>query len=269
MVRVADELAGGGRVPPRKAGRGRGDWQRRTGVILAALIAMAAGTSIARGATKKTRSCGPAGARTVISRGAVRVYGIADGSAIACDSATGDRVEIANPDGVADYLLPAPAVAIAGSVIAFGEDELGDPTGYETVTFVEVRDLAGPPGASDEIVILPAQPSPVGTGATSKVVKTVVKSDGAVAWISCVGGSLIPESDLAVGGHAVCQHAGEYAWVYSENAATEHGPPQSDGQYPAPTLLDEGTGIVPLSLRLRGSTLTWMHGSKQHSATLS
>jgi hypothetical protein len=95
-----------------------------------------------------------------------------------------------------------------------------------------------------------------------------LKSDGAVAWISCEQGVELPQSDIAVGREARCQRPGTYAWVYRESAAAEQGPPQPDGQYQAPTLLDQGREIAPLSLRLHGSKLTWTNGTQHRSANL-
>jgi hypothetical protein len=227
---------------------------------------MAAGVSGgARGAVAR-HPCGPSRSRTVLAKGPVRVYATAGGYASACDAENGNVVPLTSVRGAATYLLPVPAVAVAGSVIAFGEDDLSDATGSQTVTFIQVRSLAG---SARTIAILPAQPSPEGLGAGSKVVTTVVRPDGAVAWISCSQGRRIPESDLAVGRRARCQHAGAHAWVYAQDAAGEPGrDPAHDGTFVVARLLDQGVDIAPRSLELRGTTLTWRHGATLRSATL-
>jgi hypothetical protein len=246
---------------------------RRTGVqvwMVAAVLGLAATLpGGARGAHLAARACGPMKDRTVLAEGALRAYVTADGAAFACDEQNGNVVPLTSVVGAATFLLPVPAVAIAGSTIAYGEDDLSDATGSQTETFIQVLNLGGQPGSRRTLAILPAQPSPEGAGAGSKVVTTVVKADGAVAWISCLRGPRIPESDLAVGRRARCQHAGTYSWVYSEDAAEERGQvPGSDGAITVPRLLDQGVHIAPLSLKLRGSKLTWRHGSKLRSGTL-
>jgi hypothetical protein len=238
---------------------------RALAIAATGLALVAALSGVARGAPGH-RACGPGQARTVLAKGEVRVYATAAGYVSACDARDGNAVPLTSVQGAATFLMPVPAVAIAGSVVAFGEDDLSDATGSQTVTFIQVKDLAGFPRI---LAILPAQPSPEGLGAGSKVVTTVVRPDGAVAWISCRQGTRIPESDLATGRRARCQHPGTHSWVYAQDAAGEPGQnPASNGVFVVPRLLDQGAHIAPRSLALHGATLTWRDGAQLRSATL-
>jgi hypothetical protein len=74
-----------------------------------------------------------------------------------------------------------------------------------------------------------------------------LESTGAVAWIG-VAHSIVARREVIE--------------VHAAGSAAGAGPGSSD------RVLDSGPQIVPTSLRLRGSTLTWRHGATTRHATL-
>jgi hypothetical protein len=125
-------------------------------------------------------------------------------------------------------------VAVAGNDAAYGLSSFGvDTIGTEVV----VRRLTD----GKRLREFPATRAGVVEGAQS-VGSVVVRSDGAVAWIG------VDRSIIGRGG-AIEVHA-------------------ADGSASADRVLDSGAQIVPGSLRLRGSTLTWTAGAATRHATL-
>jgi hypothetical protein len=178
-----------------------------------------------------------------------------------CDAASRVSIQLGNTDA-ATVVMPPPGIAIANGIVAFGQDSLSDATFTQRVTSVVVVNLArAGPGAPDYLTVLPAQPSPPNSGASSKVVKVVVRDDGAVAWISCASGDEVPKDDIATGKAARCVRLGTYAWVYRENASAESKPGGA-------TLLAQGPDIAPLSLRLKGQTISWIQDHRWRTASL-
>lgn len=177
----------------------------------------------------RATACGPRDARTVAASPDARVYttkGAVDGCTIG-----GRSYQLGASSRTVRENRVAP-VALAGIVAGYALSSFG----VDTVSAqVVVRDLANGREvheAAATSVVLPE--------AFQSVDAIVVKSDGAVAWIS---------------------HAGS---VVSHRQRTEVHRLDTRG----PELLDSGSGIAPGSLRLRGSTLTWRHGSVTRRATL-
>jgi len=168
----------------------------------------------------------------------------------------------ARQQGRVRHDLSAWSVSIAGHVVAYGFDATLDNAETDpSVIYVGVVDLARPSAA-----VFVARPYPPGApsgstlpSAVGKVVRTVGKADGAVAWISCDAGGGRVGFDLAVGRRARCQRPGRQAWVYSANGRDPLG---------KPTLLDDGRGIAPLSLRLEGPTVRWTDRAAERIAPL-
>jgi|GEM_PF-3014365 len=231
-----------------------------------ALLATGATTS---GSTARP-SCGPSDP-TIAQRGTVRVFedhthgygGLANpglrGFVVACDSSSHTDYILTSKAATGTVLMPG-SVSIAGHMVAYGYDDgTDDPEGIPTRTTVRVIDLTRQL-LQGEFVALPIPAAPTGNVdliVLGKVVRTVVNAAGAVAWISCEPGGNRVGFSYAVGRRARCQRPGRRAWVYSAIA---------NKQYPVrmPTLLDDGRGIAPLSLRLAGSTVTWIdHGARR------
>jgi hypothetical protein len=125
-------------------------------------------------------------------------------------------------------------VTLAGRIAAYAQVRCGVDTASSQVV---VRDLA------DGKVLMshPAISHVPGPESFESVRVIVVKRDGAVAWIAAVSSIGHPSSLFEV-------HRG-------------------DRQGHA--LLDSGARIVPRSLRLHGSTITWTDAGMPRSATLS
>jgi hypothetical protein len=121
-------------------------------------------------------------------------------------------------------------VTVAGAVAAYGLEQCGVDTGS---TEVIVRSLSSGKQLSADAATTGLQ-RPESYQAVGSL---VLKGDGAVAWIA--------EAHSIVGG-------GQLIEVH------RHG-----------RLLDSGPAIALGSLRLRGSRLSWRHGSKIRTSTLS
>lgn len=85
-----------------------------------------------------------------------------------------------------------------------------------------------------------------------------------------VGGPGLVESYQSIGSIVVNPEA-SVAWIASERSIIGRGYriEVDRVQHGKRTMLDSGSGIVASSLRLRGSTLSWQHGSTTRTATLS
>jgi hypothetical protein len=117
-----------------------------------------------------------------------------------------------------------------GSIVAFGLDICGTNNCSSRVYAQQLTN-------GKVLSSFPAYVGPAGTGVTpTSVNSVVVTTSGAVAWIA-TGCSISPVS------HQFQVRAGS-------------------------KLLDSGVGISPGSLRLHGSTITWLDAHKTHSASL-
>ncbi len=126
-----------------------------------------------------------------------------------------------------------PAIVV-GELSAYGSERCGVDTG---TTLVIVRRLADGKQLRSFAATSTGLPE-----AFQSLRSLVLKPDGAVAWIGLV-------SSVVGNRHAIEVH-------------------EADRNRPA-VMLDSGAAIVPGSLRLRGSRLTWKHGAATRAATLS
>jgi hypothetical protein len=239
-----------------------------------AVVSIAAATpavTSSSGATSTKPACGPRDP-TVAQVGPVRVFSdqshhyIAGskipGFVMACDRATKAMTILTSAAGKRTLLMPG-SVSIAGNVVGYGYDDLGDGAYGPPYTWVEAVSLGPASGSITDAFARPTQPGldPVIYGEVGKVVRTAVMPDGALVWTSCESGETLG-ADLAVGRRARCQRAGSFAWVFTAKG-TEQAPVVS-----APTRLDHGGGIAPISLRVTGSVISWIDHGKRLTAEL-
>jgi hypothetical protein len=141
--------------------------------------------------------------------------------------------------GVAGGAGQAPGVArlshavVRGRLAAYALSEMGVDTGGAAVTERRLSD-------GRTLVETPANTAPLRPESVVSVAGLVLGRDGALAWIS--------EAHSVLGGSGTVQ---VHAWRRG-----------------AGRVLDAGPGVVPGSLRLRGTRLSWRHGSGVRSATL-
>lgn len=144
--------------------------------------------------------------------------------------------------GEEDVIFPRPAIQLAGGLVGYARWACGPTEGC--FTFVEVTDLRDDvngvtrlfdPGSDER--------------ETPQVGSLRLRSNGAVAWISCPG----EEQGVDV---SSCRR-GSKKRVFAADAASDE-----------PRLLATGRKIDVRSLGLRGSRLTWRDGRKLRSATL-
>lgn len=201
--------------------------------LVAAAVALAScGSSAANSSSTAAAACGPAGARTLAASGVARVY-------VAGKTAYGCSIHGSKPYrlGQRATCLGAPRVdpvQVSGELAAYGLEQCGVDTGSTQVVLRRLTD-------GRRLRSAPATTSP-GVESYQSVGSLVLKSDGAVAWIG--------------DGSSIVRHAHKIE-VYK---ADSHG---------SVRLIDAGAAVAPGSLRLRGSKLTWMHGSARRAATLS
>jgi hypothetical protein len=200
-------------------------------VIVTLLVLVAAcGTSSANSGAP-TRTCGPARATTLAASGQARVYRVGSGI-YGCAVADRRSFRLGNAAHTLRESRVGP-VAVAGDVAAYALTAFGIDTVRAQVVVRRLTDgaqLAGFPATST-----------VGVESFQSVGSVVVKSDGAAAWIG-------QETSIIARGRELIE-------VHTAAGAHE-------------SVLDSGVAIVPESLRLRGSTLSWQHGGATRRATL-
>jgi hypothetical protein len=178
------------------------------------------------------RVCGPAGvgARTLASDALARVYAV--GQAVyGCAAGGGRSIRLGDTARSLKEGRAGP-IAVAGTVAAYGFTRFGVDT---ATTEVMVRRLTDGATLSE----LPAS-QVVGPESFQSVGSIVVKPGGAVAWIG---------SDTSILGHRTRDE------VHAARGSSD-------------SLLDSGPGIVPGSLRLDGSALSWRDGGVTRHAAL-
>jgi 3D (Asp-Asp-Asp) domain-containing protein len=152
------------------------------------------------------------------------------GSAVyGCDALSGKRVRLGN----AHICIAAACVdraAVAGDLVAYASERCGVDTCSASVSVVRLPD-------AKQLRNFAAITGPGLVESGQTVGSIVVKRDASVAWIAA-------DNSFIGRGSRIEVHA--------------------NGK-----LLDSGGGIVPSSLRLHGSTLTWRDGGATRSATLS
>jgi hypothetical protein len=119
--------------------------------------------------------------------------------------------------------------ALAGDVVAYGLDRCGVDTGFTTIIVRRLSD-------GKRLHSFAAVTGPGLVESYQSIGSLVVTAKGAVAWIA---------TDSSIIGH------GKRTEVHAKSR-----------------MLDSGTRIVPTSLRLHGSTLSWRDGASRRTATL-
>jgi hypothetical protein len=176
--------------------------------------------------------CGPSTARTLAGDSRARVYA-SHGAAFGCaaDGSKSYRLGVRTNCIGADLVGP---FVVAGEISAYASERCGVDTGF---TQVLVRNLR----TGKRVSASPAA-TPPGPESFASVSALVARSDGAAAWVA---------SATSIGNHG----------ANVELRRVEGGGPSA--------LLDSGSAIAPRSLRLRGTTLSWLHGGQRRSASLS
>jgi hypothetical protein len=182
--------------------------------------------------------------RTVASSSRARVFERRKSGYVrmdACLFARGELVPLSF-GGEEDVVSPRPALHLAGGLVGYVRWVCGPTEGcFTTVEVTDLRDdvygvrrVFGPGSYERE---------------DPQVGSLRIKSNGAVAWISCPGEA----QGLAV---SSCRRSSKKR-VFAVDAASDE-----------PRLLATGRKIDVRSLQLRGSRLTWRDGRKLRSATL-
>ena len=201
----------------------------RLGLLLCVLVILLAACGSQAGARA---SCSAAsGSRVLASNAQVIVYS-SHGAVYGCSHASGRVTRLGTSTSCVRSTLVA-AVAVAGGLVAYGAESCLVDTGSSVVV---VRRL------SDGKVLrkLPAISQMLGPESYDRVESVVVLPSGSVAWI--------------VSGGSIVRHASTTEVDANRGAATSR--------------LDSGSAIRGRSLRLRGTRLSWTHGSATRTATL-
>jgi hypothetical protein len=211
------------------------------GVLISAIAAGGGGVR----AAEDSPACSPANARTVVENASVRVlryskhdpsYG---GGAVSCELATGNTIELDDPlEG--DIMFSRPAIAVAGSTVAYGAS-VNNADG-ESSTYVRVINARDSYSSAREFET------------QLKVGSVVARERGAVAWISC---EVRFDDSPPASRSPECTRTG---------AAIDRVYRASGGG--RPRLLDKGRNIDPESLKLTGDRLTWRAGGRTRAARL-
>jgi hypothetical protein len=183
-------------------------------------------------AAGKRSSCGRRQGHTLVQSDTARAYTL-DGDVFACAIPAGVAYRLGSASVCVGSSRAGP-VAIAGRLVAYGLERCGVDTGS---TIVVVRRLTNGKRLHSD----PATTRPVGPESYQTVDSLVVKRDGSDAWIAVAN---------SLGTHGT----GTEVHAHDTNGFA---------------LLDSGDGVNPSSLRLDGSQLTWRHGARKRSATLS
>jgi len=179
--------------------------------------------------------------------------------AFACDVRSGVHASLARYAADQVAIMPPPAVAVDGDLVAFGFDDFSNPEG--AVTEIDVEDLSHPPNF--HTIVAGGGTPDIGP---AKIVN--IKVDGAAdaVWMACASavGSQPNDPrrqnlDFATGAAARCQRPGQAIWVYYTRGDTSF----------VQRLLDQGAKVDPLSLQLRGSIASWRDGVSRRSADIS
>ena len=162
-----------------------------------------------------------------------RVYG--------CLAARGVPVQL---NGEQPYDTQSPTrMALAGDLVAYGEDFYGSGVESSSLTVSDLRDFGN--GLSRFASLASTD--------TAELAAIELKPNGAAAWVSC------PSSDFPFRYPSYpCQHRGgesKQVWVWPRHRLH-------------PQLVDHGRQIDPRSFRLRGSRLSWRNGRVLRHARL-
>ena len=175
-------------------------------------------------------SCGPSAARTLASTTTARVYARA-GNVYGC-SVRGQPSYLLGSSTNCNAAARVGLVILTGDISAYGLQR-GVDTGTATVVVRRLIDGRQLRSFAATTAVFPEE--------FQSIRSLALKSDDAVAWIGFVSS------------------------VVGRGSATEVH--KADANH-RPVRLDSGVAIAPGSLHLRGSTLTWKHGTATRSATL-
>jgi hypothetical protein len=209
----------------------------RLGALVAAAVITAAvgcGASAAKTLTSRAASfprCAPAGARLIKNDSLAQVYAL-HGAVSGCDRRTRRSTRLGNTMGCI-AAARVDRTALADNIVAYGLDRCGVDAGFTTVFVRRLSD-------GKRLASYGAVSGPGLVESYQLIGSIVVKRDAAVAWIASERSIIGQGSRLEVDG-------------------AQHG---------RRTVLDSGTGIVASSLRVRGSTVSWQHGSTTRTAPL-
>jgi hypothetical protein len=202
-------------------------------MISASLIAAITGAAAATSAQTLRHgpgACAPLGAQTLASDRQAVVYSL-HGSAYGCVKPDGTAYELGSATICIDATRVAP-FGLASNLVAFGAETCGvdfSSSQVEVRSLVSGRTLRRAPATSKTLA-----------EQEGGVQSVVVRRDRSVAWI------------------AVEQSLGNHQHLLQVREDDKRGD----------SLLDSSLAVVPSSLRLRGSRLTWRDGGKTRSATL-
>jgi hypothetical protein len=163
----------------------------------------------------------------------------------ACLRATGPGSTI-NAAGEYEPVMPGPALATAGAWVAAAVGNDTDPNLDFMATRIVAIDLAD--GRTRYV-------DAAGDGSVAKVLKTIVRADGSVAWSACTIDEDPPTTRTGPG--SACWAPGHPTWVYVLQPGAR-----------APRLLDYGRQITGHSLTLADGRLSWTDAGRSRSAAL-
>jgi len=210
-------------------------------------------------AGEQQRRC-PRGIDTIAQSQTVRVYKVRDRDSRrdfavdACNRRTGELWPVDLPASDI-YAFLGPAIHLRGSILGYAQQVCG-PDGYveggdggSCFSLINVQNLGQPGG--DDSNGGPAGPRP---RQLWKVGSLRVKANGSVAWIAC------PERKKrrAIGlRNPNCVRAGDYNYVMADEVGSKRQ-----------RVLGRGRGIDPASLRLAGSTVSWVKNGRRIRARM-
>ena len=203
---------------------------RRLTVLAVAGLLSACGASMAQSQRSSGPPCGPVAAHTLALSSQARVY-VSGGTAYGLAKSGSAPIRLGGRGSCIGTPRIGP-VTVTGALAAYGSETCGIDTGS---TLVVVRRL------TDGRQLRSSRATgPVGREGYQSVDAIALKGDGAVAWI-------------ATGRSPGTRHSVIEVW-----RSDRHGLVQ----------LDSGAGIGVRTLRLRGSTLRWRHGTAMRHAAL-
>ncbi len=216
---------------------------------LAATLPMGLAANVARG-DSVPKGCRPAGSTTIAQNSQARVYK-RGGDLDACFYAEPRRPFTLASAVAEEHWYPRPAIKLVGPVVAYAISGPIDPNEGNEITTIERTDLrdAGAPGyVNYQSVVVPGTVS----GGVPKIGSVVYRHDGAAAWIACPGRSA---SEGAF--RPTCDRPGFPDRVFTLRPKAKRG-----------TVVASGSRVDPHSLRLHGSSISWLQRGHRRSAAL-
>lgn len=214
---------------------------RASPAAAAVILAIAAcGSSSAASPTSSTApvattagaaACGPSSGQTLLSNRQARVYA-SGGFVYGCATGAGRSYRLGSVTNCMRSARAAP-IRLAGGIVAYGLQRCGVDTGSSQVLVQRLSD-------GRQLRMLSATTSPRAPESYEQVASLVVRADGAVAWIGVA--------------HSIVRH--------TQDIEVHRGDRRGSRE------LDSGPAVIPGSLRLVGTTLTWRHGTATRTASL-